>query len=76
MTSETQHVATSPQGLTAAQVSERIAGGQVNVVVEATSRSTSEIIRANVVTRFNILLGILLLVILVVVNSPRTLYLA
>jgi cation-transporting ATPase E len=71
MTSETQHVATNPQGLTAAQVSERVAAGQVNVVAETTSRSTSEIVRANVVTRFNILLGILLFIILVVVQQPK-----
>ncbi|MCP4968591.1 MAG: HAD-IC family P-type ATPase [bacterium] len=71
MTSETQHVATSPQGLTAAQISERVAAGQVNVVAETTSRSTSEIVRANVVTRFNVLLGILLFIILIVVQQPK-----
>jgi cation-transporting ATPase E len=71
MTSETQHIAASPEGLTAAQVAERTAAGQVNVVTETTSRTTGEIIRANVVTRFNILLGVLLLIILLVVQQPK-----
>ncbi len=71
MTSETQHVAAQPQGLSSAEVAERVAAGQVNVVEETTSRTTAEIIRANVVTRFNILLGVLLLIILIVVREPR-----
>ncbi len=71
MTSDTKHVATSPEGLTSAEVAERTTAGLVNVVTETTSRTTREIIRANVVTRFNILLGVLLLIILVVVQQPR-----
>ncbi|MDJ0954477.1 MAG: HAD-IC family P-type ATPase [Acidimicrobiia bacterium] len=71
MTSETQHVAADPQGLSSAEVAERVAAGQVNVVQETTSRTTAEIVRANVVTRFNILLGVLLLIILIVVREPR-----
>jgi cation-transporting ATPase E len=71
MTSETQHIAASPEGLTAAQVAERTAAGQINVVTETTSRTAGEIIRANVVTRFNILLGVLLVIILVVVQQPK-----
>lgn len=71
MTSETQHVAASPQGLSKSQVAERVAAGQVNVVTETTSRTTAEIVRANVVTRFNILLGILLVITLFVVQQPK-----
>jgi cation-transporting ATPase E len=71
MTSETQDIAANPPGLSSAEVAERVAAGQVNVVEETTSRTTGEIIRANVVTRFNILLGILLVIILVVVREPR-----
>jgi cation-transporting ATPase E len=70
MTSETQ-IAAGPEGLTSAEVAERTAAGQVNVVTETTSRSTGDIIRANVVTRFNILLGVLLLIILLVVQQPK-----
>ncbi len=71
MTAETQDVVASPQGLTSAEVAERTAAGQVNVVTETTGRTTGEIIRANVVTRFNILLGVLLLIILIIVQQPR-----
>src|SRR5918994_4370117 len=35
------------------------------------SRTTAEIIRSNVVTRFNFLLGVLLLVVLIVLREPR-----
>lgn len=62
----------SPEsGLTEAQVRERVRAGQVNVVSERPSRTTGEIVRANVVTRFNILLGALLLVVLIVLREPR-----
>lgn len=71
MTSETQHAAAIPQGLSSAEVAERVAAGRVNIVTETTSRTTREIVRANVVTRFNILLGILLVIILVIVREPR-----
>jgi cation-transporting ATPase E len=57
-------------GLTAAQVNERVARGAVNTVPESPSRTTKEIVRANVVTRFNILLTALLLVILIAVRQP------
>ncbi|HET7518280.1 MAG TPA: hypothetical protein VFN05_11405, partial [Actinomycetes bacterium] len=53
-------------GLSAAQVAERVARGQVNDVPSAPTRSVGQIVRANVLTRFNLLLGSLLAVILVV----------
>jgi cation-transporting ATPase E len=53
-------------GLSAAQVAERVARGQVNDVPSAPTRSIGQIVRANVLTRFNLLLGSLLAVILVV----------
>ena len=49
---------------------DRVAAGAVNVVPEGPSRTTKEIVRANVVTRFNILLTGLLLVILIAVRQP------
>jgi cation-transporting P-type ATPase E len=55
-----------PTGLTAAEVSERIADGRVNRAPGGTSRSLWEIVRANVFTRFNAILGALLVVILTV----------
>jgi len=64
-------LATPEEGLTQDEVRQRIEAGLVNQVVERPSRTTSEIVRANVVTRFNILLGALLLVVLVVLREPR-----
>ena len=58
--------AASPAGLTSAEVDERVAKGLVNDVPEAPTRTLAEIVRANVLTPFNFLLGSLLVVILVV----------
>jgi magnesium-transporting ATPase (P-type) len=51
-------------GLDELQVRERIARGEVNAFREPTSRSLWKILRANVMTRFNALLGALLAVML------------
>src|SRR6266446_6284313 len=56
---------TPSSGLTSAQVAERRARGLMNAGGERTSRSVAEILRANILTRFNFLLGALLAVILV-----------
>jgi len=56
----------SLDGLTEAQVQDRVARGEVNDVPARPSRTVAEIVRANVVTRFNALLGGLLVVILIV----------
>jgi cation-transporting P-type ATPase E len=53
-------------GLSSAEVSERVARGLVNDVPEAPARTIGQIVRTNVITRFNILLGSLLVVILLV----------
>src|SRR6266568_1723530 len=52
-------------GLTSAQVAERRSRGLTNTGGEPTSRSVAEILRANILTRFNFILGVLLAVILV-----------
>jgi cation-transporting ATPase E len=57
-------VETPTAGLTSAQVAERRARGLANAGGERTSRSVAEILRANVLTRFNFILGVLLAVIL------------
>jgi cation-transporting P-type ATPase E len=59
-------VTTAPTGLTAAEVQERVARGQINDAGARTSRKLSEIIRANVFTRFNAILGAAVAVILVI----------
>jgi len=56
---------TPPSGLSGAEVAERRARGLVNEGGERTSRSVAEILRANILTRFNFILGTLLAVILV-----------
>jgi cation-transporting P-type ATPase E len=56
---------TPPTGLTAAAVQERVRGGLTNVSAERTSRTFREIVRANVFTRFNAILGTMLALILV-----------
>jgi len=48
---------TKPTGLSADEVATRITMGQSNVGGERTSRTVIEILRANVLTRFNLLLG-------------------
>jgi cation-transporting P-type ATPase E len=53
-------------GLTAADVRVRVEAGQVNRAAERASRTVAQILRANVLTRFNALLGVLLVVMLVV----------
>jgi cation-transporting ATPase E len=54
------------EGLTAQEVAERVALGEVNDVPAVPSRTVGQIVRANVFTRFNALLGSLLVVILIV----------
>jgi len=53
-------------GLSTAEVAERVAAGRTNDIPDPTSRSTREIVRANVVTRFNAILGVLLVAIIAV----------
>jgi cation-transporting ATPase E len=51
-------------GLSAAEVAERVRAGETNATTEVTSRPLSEIVKANVFTRFNGLLGALLILVL------------
>ena len=51
-------------GLTSAEVSERVVRGDVNITRDKTSRSVKDIIRTNVFTRFNALLSVLFVIIL------------
>jgi cation-transporting ATPase E len=61
---------TADTGLTTVEVEQRVRDGKVNEVEERTSRTLGEIIRANVFTRFNAILGTLFVLILVF-GSPR-----
>ncbi|MGW2588720.1 cation-translocating P-type ATPase [Streptomyces sp. NPDC001515] len=61
-------------GLTAAEVAERIARGEVNDVPVRSSRSLTEIVRANVFTRFNLIIGVLWLIMLIVAPIQDSLF--
>ncbi|WP_329337814.1 cation-translocating P-type ATPase [Streptomyces sp. NBC_00663] len=61
-------------GLTAAEVAERVARGAVNDVPVRSSRSLAEIVRANVFTRFNAIIGVLWLVMLFVAPFQDSLF--
>ncbi len=56
---------TAPTGLTAAEVDERIEDGRVNDVPDAPVRSLSQIVRANVFTPVNAIIGSLFVLILI-----------
>ncbi|MFD5627947.1 HAD-IC family P-type ATPase [Streptomyces sp. NPDC127072] len=61
-------------GLTAAEVAERVARGEVNDVPVRSSRSVGEIVRANVFTRFNAIIGVLWLIMLFVAPFQDSLF--
>ncbi|MGV1008315.1 MAG: HAD-IC family P-type ATPase [Dermatophilaceae bacterium] len=52
------------QGLTSAEVAERVRDGRTNDLPSRSSRSTWDIVRANVFTRINAILGVLLAIVL------------
>ena len=52
------------RGLSADEVARRVAAGQVNLVPEVPSRTTTQILRANLFTRFNALMAGLLAIVL------------
>ncbi|TAM71544.1 cation-translocating P-type ATPase [Mycobacterium sp.] len=52
------------KGLTDTEVAQRVADGQSNAVRKRATRSITDIVRANVFTRINAILGVLLLIVL------------
>ena len=50
-------------GLSAGEVAERVAAGQVNTLPDKSGRTIGEIVRANVFTRINAILGILFVIV-------------
>ena len=69
-------VETHPQhsGLTSAQVAQRTASGETNDTARRTSRPVSDIVRANVLTRFNAIVGALAAVVLVTGHPQDALF--
>ncbi|HEX2323211.1 MAG TPA: HAD-IC family P-type ATPase [Streptosporangiaceae bacterium] len=65
---------TPPAGLSSGQVAERRSRGLTNAGGEHTSRSVAHILRVNILTRFNLLLGVLLAVILAVGQPQDALF--
>ncbi|MBT2398527.1 HAD-IC family P-type ATPase [Streptomyces sp. ISL-100] len=63
-----------PTGLTTAEVAERVARGEVNDVPVRSSRSAVEIIRSNVFTRFNAIIGVLWVIMLFVAPIQDSLF--
>ncbi|WP_406400306.1 HAD-IC family P-type ATPase [Streptomyces uncialis] len=61
-------------GLTSAQVAERVARGEVNDVPVRSSRSAVDIVRANVFTRFNAIIGVLWVIMLIVAPIQDSLF--
>ncbi|MFE0951669.1 HAD-IC family P-type ATPase [Streptomyces mutabilis] len=68
------HITTPATGLTAAGVAERVARGQVNDVPVRSSRSLTDIVRANVFTRFNAIIGVLWVIMLIVAPIQDSLF--
>ncbi|MFD9214834.1 HAD-IC family P-type ATPase [Streptomyces sp. NPDC059544] len=63
-----------PGGLSAHEVAERIARGEVNDVPVRSSRSTVDIVRGNVFTRFNAIIGVLWVIMFFVAPFQDTLF--
>ncbi|MFJ4920978.1 HAD-IC family P-type ATPase [Streptomyces sp. NPDC088725] len=66
--------ATRAAGLSAAEVAERVARGEVNDVPVRSSRSTGEIARGNILTRFNAIIGLLWAIMLFVAPLQDSLF--
>jgi len=62
------------RGLSTADVAERIAAGLTNSVKERTSRSYADILRSNIFTRFNAILGVLFIIIIIFANWKDALF--
>ncbi|MFD9301697.1 HAD-IC family P-type ATPase [Streptomyces sp. NPDC060048] len=63
-----------PAGLSTAEVAERVARGEVNDVPVRSSRSLPDIVRGNVFTRFNAIIGVLWVVMLLVAPIQDSLF--
>jgi cation-transporting ATPase E len=62
------------RGLTSAEVAERVAAGDVNVAEARGSRSVVDILRSNLLTRFNAIMSVMLVIVLVFGHLPDALF--
>src|SRR4051794_11413319 len=67
-------VVTGATGLTAAEAAQRVRAGHVNTADERTSRTFAEILRANVLTRFNAIIGAMFVLILIFGEGQDSLF--
>ncbi len=61
-------------GLTNAEVDERIRDGRVNAVPDAPTRTVREIVRANVFTPVNLIIGVMFVLIMIAAPGPDALF--
>jgi cation-transporting P-type ATPase E len=66
--------AATPTGLTQREVDERIRDGRVNAVPDAPTRTTRQIVRANVVTPVNGIIGVMFVLIMIAAPGPDALF--
>ena len=62
------------RGLTSNEVRERVAAGKVNVVETRGSRSVADILRSNLLTRFNAIMSVMLVIVLIFGHLPDALF--
>jgi cation-transporting P-type ATPase E len=63
-----------PRGLTSAEVRQRVGAGKVNKVEARGSRSVVDILRSNLLTRFNAIMSVMLVIVLVFGHLPDALF--
>lgn len=61
-------------GLTDAEVTQRVAEGKSNAIPQRAARSIADIVRANVFTRINAILGVLLMIVLITGSAINGLF--
>ena len=66
--------AVGPPGLSTQEVADRIAAGSANVQPNRTSRTYASIVRSNVLTRFNLIISVLTVVVLAVGHPADALF--
>ena len=61
-------------GLTSTEVRQRVTDGKVNVVDTRVSRSVTSILRENLLTRFNAIMSVMLVIVLIFGHLPDALF--
>lgn len=62
------------RGLSSAEVNERVAAGKVNTIESRGSRSVTDILRSNLLTRFNAIMSVMVVIVLVFGHLPDALF--